>query len=120
MLFVAAFANGALRQFAYAPLMNEQRSNQVSCVIGITLFGAVIWFTARRWPFASRRQALRIGLGWMAATVAFEFLSMHYAAGHPWSRLLAEYELWNGRLWTLVLASLVVWPLVFSPTKARL
>jgi hypothetical protein len=47
----------------------------------------------------------------MAATVVFEFLFMHYAAGHPWDRLLAEYELWNGRLWTLVLASLVAWPL---------
>jgi hypothetical protein len=122
ILFVAAFANGALRQFAYAPLMSEQRSNQISCVIGIALFGAVIGVAARKWPFASRGQALQIGMSWVAATVAFEFLFMHYAAGHAWSRLLSEYELWNGRLWTLVLASLAAWPVVWwkvSPTKAH-
>jgi hypothetical protein len=117
LLFVAAFANGALRQAGYARWTSELHAHQISCLTGILLFGAVIAWAARRWPFASFHHALKVGICWMAATIAFEFLFMHFAAGHSWGRLLAEYEFWNGRLWTLVLASLAAWP-VFSWWRA--
>lgn len=119
MLFVAAFANGGLRQGLYGGWISEIRAHQVSCVTGIALFGAVIGRAAKWWPLGSRGQAARIGMGWMAATVAFEFLFMHYAAGHSWRRLVADYEIWNGRMWALVLASLVLWPVAFATGRQK-
>jgi hypothetical protein len=42
----------------------------------------------------------------MALTVTFEFLFFHFFGGHPWSELLAHYNVANGRVWVLILA----WP----------
>jgi hypothetical protein len=43
-------------------------------------------------------------------TIAFEFGFGHYVAGHSWSRLLADYNLANGRVWSLFLAWIAVLP----------
>ncbi|MCL6545144.1 MAG: hypothetical protein K6T61_07935, partial [Bryobacteraceae bacterium] len=59
----------------------------------------------------SRRRRLGLGAGWCAATVAFEFGFGHYIIGHPWSALLADYNLFRGRLWVLVLLTLLLAPL---------
>jgi apolipoprotein N-acyltransferase len=35
-------------------------------------------------------------------TVGFELGFGHYVAGHPWSDLVADYDLASGRLWVLI------------------
>jgi hypothetical protein len=57
-----------------------------------------------RWRPVSGRQAIAVGLIWLVMTVAFEFVFGHYVAGHSWERLLYDYDLPAGRLWSLVLA----------------
>jgi len=39
---------------------------------------------------------------WLLLTLAFEFGFGHYVFGKPWSVLLADYRLDQGRIWTLV------------------
>jgi hypothetical protein len=112
MLFIAV-ANGALREGGYGPLMSEPRAHQLSTLIGMLLFAVYIRVVVRRWRPASERQAIGVGLAWLALTVAFEFLFGHYVAGHDWSRLLADYDLLAGRLWVVLLAWIALAPYLF-------
>jgi hypothetical protein len=112
MLLVSVL-NGALRDFTYGRHMPELLAHQLSTLIGIVLLGAVIRRYMRRWPFASARQALFVGLFWMALTVAFEFLFFHYVGGLSWAVLLANYDLSAGRLWPLILLWVAFAPYLF-------
>jgi hypothetical protein len=113
VMLVAAIVNGGLRDFTYGRHLPALAANQLSCLSGIILLGAVIYLYQRRWPFTSGRQAWSAGLFWMALTVAFEFLFFHYVAGHPWSDLLENYDIVHGRLWPLILIWVAVAPYVF-------
>jgi ABC-type glycerol-3-phosphate transport system permease component len=55
-------------------------------------------------------QAIAIGTIWLILTVAFEFFFGRYVGNHPWSRLLADYNLLAGRLWGLVLLAVATLP----------
>jgi hypothetical protein len=112
-MLLVSVANGTLRDLTYGRAMDELSAHQLSTASGIVLLGLVMWFFLRRRPPASGRAALAVGLLWMGLTVAFEFLFFHYVAGHPWSVLLANYDLAGGRLWVLVLLWLLVAPSLF-------
>jgi hypothetical protein len=112
-MVLIAILNGVIRATWYEKYLGELPAHQLSTVTGIVLFGIYIRAVMRRWPPASARQALTVGLLWLGLTVAFEFLFGHYIAGHSWTRLLADYDLLAGRLWVLVLAWVTVAPLVF-------
>lgn len=112
-LLAVAMVNGALREFTYGKYVSELSAHQLSCLTGILLFAVVIHQYVRRWPFASARQALGVGLFWMLLTVAFEFLFFHYVGGHSWDALLANYNLSAGRLWPLILLWVAFAPYLF-------
>lgn len=105
--------NGIIRQSVYGPSMSELTAHQVSTVTGITLLGFYVWVLTRKWRVRSARQAISIGLIWLALTVAFEFLFGHFVLGHPWSRLFHDYDILDGRLWILVLLWITTAPYVF-------
>jgi hypothetical protein len=44
--------------------------------------------------------------------MAFEFGFGRLVMGHPWSRLLRDYNVFAGRLWGLVLLVVLLMPLV--------
>ena len=60
----------------------------------------------------SPQQALIIGFNWLILTVIFEFLFGHYVMGHTWERLLQDYNIFKGRLWSLVLMWNLIMPYV--------
>ena len=113
LLAAVAIVNGVVRQATYGQVLSELTAHQISTVTGILLTGVIVWFLARRWRLASARQAWIVGLAWLILTIAFEFGFGHYVAGHPWSRLLADYDLSSGRLWLLFLGWITVAPRVF-------
>lgn len=119
VLLLVAMVNGATRDFTYSRYLSELQANQVSCITGILLFAIVIRQYVRFWPPQSAREAWGIGLFWLVLTVAFEFLFFHYVAGHPWSELLANYDIVHGRLWPLVLLWVAVAPYVFYRPASR-
>jgi hypothetical protein len=53
-----------------------------------------------------------VGLLWLVLTVAFEFGFFHYVVGKPWDVLLADYNILRGRLWVLVLATVLLGPIL--------
>jgi hypothetical protein len=111
MVFIA-IGNAMVREFGYGKHMSELRAHQVSSVTGIVLFAGYTRLLSLLWPLESARQAVAVGLIWLALTVAFEFLFGHYVAKHSWKRLLRDYNLVEGRLWLLVLLAVSVLPYV--------
>jgi hypothetical protein len=72
----------------------------------------VVWALNQFWPIRSAKEAWMIGVCWLLMTVAFEFGFGHYVAGHSWVRLFADYNLLEGRVWSLFLAWITVLPYV--------
>lgn len=112
LLFIVAFANGAFRELYYTKYLGELRAHQVSCGIGIVLIGAAVWALSRYWPFQSTADAWRTGLLWVVLTLAWEFVFGHFVMGYPWERLLRDYAFWQGRLWVLMLISILLAPVL--------
>ena len=113
MMLAVSVLNGALRDFTYGRLVDELTAHQLSTLSGLILLGLVIRLALRRHPPASDRQALAIGFFWCGLTLAFEFLFFHYAGGHSWAALLANYDLAAGRIWVLIPLWLLIAPIVF-------
>jgi hypothetical protein len=61
----------------------------------------------------SRSQRIAIASLWLCLTVGFEFTFGHYVDRKSWTELLANYNLFDGHLWPLVLASLVCAPFLW-------
>jgi hypothetical protein len=110
---IIGIVNGIIRQIGYGKLMGELLAHQISTVTGIILFGLYAWGLSFRWKIQSSVEAIFIGLIWLALTIAFEFLFGHYVMKHPWSRLLHDYNILEGRLWVLVLIWITIAPYVF-------
>lgn len=110
---VIGIINGSIRQYGYKNALGDLRAHQVSTFTGILLFGLYIWALSLRWKIQSSAQAIAIGLMWLAMTVAFEFLFGHYIMKHPWSKLLCDYNICDGRIWVLVLLWILIAPYIF-------
>lgn len=113
LLALVAIANGILRQSTYGKNISELAAHQISTIIAILATGIVVWFINRSWPIESALQAMIIGGCWLGMTVAFEFGFGHYVAGYTWQQLAADYDLLEGRVWSLFLAWIAIMPLVF-------
>lgn len=121
LLLVIAIANGSFREAVLSPRFTELTSHQLSCATGIPLILLAVCLTARKWPFRTPAHAWRTGASWLAATIAFEFVFGRFVMGHPWSRLLHDYAIWDGRLWIAVLAAILCAPIIsrsFTPSAA--
>ena len=114
-----AILNGAIREKAYGPFMGELPAHQLSTFIIILLFGAYIWVLTGTYPIESPTQALIIGVMWLVMTVIFEFVFGHFVMGHLWSGLLQDYNLFKGRVWSLVLIWASVAPYLFYRIRSR-
>jgi hypothetical protein len=111
-LCVIAFANGAFRQIAFQDSLGELHAHQLSSALGVILFAFYIRWVITRWKPSSFGETFRIGLLWLVLTVVFEF-SMGRLAGREWSALLHDYNLAEGRVWSLVLLWVLVAPSLF-------
>ena len=110
LLFAIAYANGAFRELVLRRFLDELPAHQVSCALGISLILLAVALVGRKWRPTSRAQAWQIGFVWLLLTVAWEFGFFHFVMGRPWSILLHDYAIWDGRLWPFVLAAILCAP----------
>lgn len=106
-MMLLAIVNGTIRDFSYRALVGDFLAHQLSTITLLLLFSGYFWWLFRRWPLTSTRQAWRVGSGWLAMTLAFEFGFGHWIAGHSWTVLFQAYALHEGRLWLFI--PLMVW-----------
>lgn len=113
VMLMVCVANGAVRDITYGLYLDELTAHQVSTATGILLLGLVIWLCSAVVPVSSSRDAVSLGLFWAALTGAFEFLFFHYIGGHSWAELLANYNVFQGRVWVFIVLWVAVAPWIF-------
>ncbi len=109
-LMLAAIANGSFRQFLLVPSVGAYGGHVISSVTLSLIILLVAWLTVRWIGPATPGEAWAVGVCWLLTTVVFEFVAGHYLFHHPWSKLLADYDVRQGRVWSLVLMATVVAP----------
>ncbi len=119
LLAVVTVLNGTIRQFPYGTVLADLSAHQISTLTGIAATGVVGWLPSRRWPLATANLVWTVGCGWLVFTIAFEFGFGHYVAGHSWQRLLGDYNVFDGRVWSLFLLWLVSMPYAFFSLGKR-
>jgi hypothetical protein len=112
VLMILAILNGLVRNSLIEPRIGEQPAHVVSTIILCVLILVVAWITNSWIAPATMKAAFGVGLLWLALTVAFEFLAGHYAFGHTWEKLLADYNLTHGRVWGFVLVTTLFAPAI--------
>lgn len=112
LLAVVAVANGIIRQATYGKSMSDLAAHQLSTLTAIAASGVIVWIVNHVWAIESSAQAWSIGIFWLVLTVVFEFGFGHYVAGHSWDRLFADYNLHQGRIWSLFLIWMLIMPFV--------
>lgn len=117
MVFIAIL-NGIIRNSVYQKYTGDLTAHQISTITAIILFGFYIWLIVPYLKLQSANEAIVVGLIWLGLTVAFEFMFGHFGVGHPWSKLFADYKIWEGRLWILVLVWTAIGPFVIFKLKS--
>lgn len=110
---VIGVVNGVLRQTALLPFLDEFIARQVSAVllvIFLTIYVNAVW---RRLGIRSAREAWMTGLIWVLLTMIFEFSLGYFVSGLTFGQMWAEYDLFAGKLWALVLIALLILPPIF-------
>lgn len=118
-LFALAFVNGALREFVLAPRLGAW-ALPLSGVTAIAAFAVAIALFVRR-ARPAPGEAARIGLLWLALTLAVELL-MVVAAGRPATEVAAMFT-WRalaaGNLFALLVGFTALAPALFVWCQRR-
>jgi hypothetical protein len=110
LMLIVASVNGAIREALLIPTIGDIAGRAVStlmlCVLVLLLACLTIgWIHPR-----SARDTFVLGGLWVALTLAFEFLGGHFLFGNAWSQLLADYNVFSGRIWILALITIAIAP----------
>jgi len=118
ILVVLALVNATIREKVYGPFMTPLHAHQISTFIMIIIIFLFTYiFLGILHLQATSRQYLLLGMLWLVLTILFEFIFGHYVMGHSWGRLLADYNLLQGRIWVLVLIATALMPWIVSKIR---
>ena len=112
-MIIIAILNAIVRETTYQKFVTELQAHQISTLTAVILFAAYIWGLTSLFPLTSSFQAIIIGCLWLVLTVIFEFSFGHYVAKESWTKLLKDYNLLAGRVWSIFLVWLTVAPWLF-------
>ena len=118
-LVVIAFINGSFRQVVFQNSLGDLHAHQLSTIIGITLFGFYIYWIIRRWQPESLKETMQIGFLWMVLTVVFETGMAKLFQNRDWSSVFRDYNIYEGRVWILVLLWVAVAPSLFYKIQKK-
>ena len=112
ILAVSAIVVATFRVGVLLPPFGEQTAHQVGTLLYLIVQFFIIYFFIKKLKLKEIKTLLGIGIFWVVITIMFEFIFGHYVMGHPWQKLFADYNLFNGGLWVLVLINNIVAPLI--------
>jgi len=105
-IVVATFRNGVL-----LPSFGEHTAHQLGTVLYLIVQFIIIFLFIKKMKIKEVKTLLVVGIFWVFITIIFEFVLGHYVMGHHWQKLFADYNIFNGRLWTLVVINNIVAPI---------
>ncbi|MCA9386864.1 hypothetical protein KC669_02400 [Candidatus Dojkabacteria bacterium] len=119
LIFICAWAlviplailNGLIREKVYRKYLSDLRSHQLSTFV----FILILFIYTKLLLLLINKDISTItlwsyGALWLFLTIIFEFVFGHYLMKHPWKKLLHDYNIFKGRLWILVLVTILVAP----------
>jgi len=112
ILAVSAIVVAIFRIRVLLPPFGEQTAHQLGTFLYIIVQFLIIYLLMRKMKIRDVKTLFGIGILWFFITVIFEFVFGHYVMGHSWQKLFADYNLFNGRLWILVLINNLTAPLI--------
>ena len=112
ILAVSAIVVATFRAEILLPSFGEQTAHQLGTVLYLVVQFFIIYLFIRKMKLKETKTLLGIGIFWVVITIIFEFIFGHYVMDHPWQKLFADYNLFNGRLWILVLINNLIAPLI--------
>ena len=118
VLLALAIANGAARETFLTPRFGVPLGHAISTmVLSVLIF--IVGSLVMPWigP-ATVREGWVIGTIWVALTIGFEFLGGHFIFGRPWQVLVADYNVFAGRIWVVVLIVTLLTPVLSFKTHA--
>ncbi len=114
-LAFSEIANGYIAEIYITPKLGNYGNHlyKTLSLIPVVFLGS--WFYALQtsgelWLTS----ALFVSCFWISLTILFEFGFGHYVLGNSWEVLLADYRIWQGRLWLLILLCDAVAPLTMA------
>ena len=112
ILLLAAFINRAIRETLVVPRVGELIGHIISVVVfSGAIFGITSVFVKAMGPLPTRT-LFSIGLFWLILSLLFECGFFHYVMHEPWETLLADYNIFRGRLLIVVWLTTLLSPLV--------
>jgi hypothetical protein len=117
VIVVVAVINGGIRQAFISPRTVDTAAHAISTVTLCVAILVLCWISIGWMRPTTARDAWRIGALWVMLTVAFEFLAGHYVFGSPWHRLVADYNIFRGRIWVLVLITTATAPWLVARSR---
>lgn len=112
LLAVLMPLNGALREFGLKRVLDAPFADVISAVLGIAIILAVTRAAFRIAADTPTASLWRMSATLVALTVAYEF-TVGLLGGQSWPEMLANYAIWRGRLWPLVLFTLALTPFLW-------
>jgi hypothetical protein len=113
LFMIFAIINAGLRNGIYKPIIGDLRAHQLSTIIFVAIILIITYLVFR---FSKLRlttqETFIIGTIWLILTICFEFLAGHYAFGNSWEKLIADYNILKGRIWSMVLITIFFSPYV--------
>jgi hypothetical protein len=109
-ILLLANINGAVREAWLIPMLGPIPGRALSTIILSAVVTLVTWLSIAWISPLTQRAALLVGILWLLLTLGFEFLVGHYVFHKPWSELTEDYQVWQGRIWPLVLLILLFAP----------
>jgi hypothetical protein len=109
LLAVLMPLNGIVREFGFKRVMTDATAEWLSALTGIALILAVTRAGFRIPAETSIARLFVWSVILVALTVAYEF-GIGIAGGKSWSEMIANYAVWEGRMWPFVLAVLALTP----------
>lgn len=109
-ILVLAIANGALREALLIPAVGRTTGLTASgLVLSLAIFAVAV--AAVRWlKPPSARGCWRVGVLWLALTLAFEFSFGRLVQHKSWDELLQAYSFSDGNIWPVVLLVTLIAP----------
>jgi hypothetical protein len=109
---VVAIAGGIMREKLLIPWLGPLGGRALgTLLVSASIFG-LIYAYIRRLTNVTQGSLFRLGLFWTVLTILFECLFGHYVMGASWESICADYNIFQGRLWPLVLIVTLFGPLI--------
>lgn len=107
-------ANGIFRELVVKQVVADAVAEAISVALGIVIVVALTRWLLRPLAGKATGDLIRASLTLVLLTVAFEFLFGHYVDRRSWSDLLANYAIWDGKLWPIALATIAFMPFLWG------